>query len=29
MGNVFMKKSNDVFDVAKEFINKYKLKKGL
>ncbi len=26
MGNVFMKKSNDVFDVANKFINKFKLK---
>ena len=26
MGNVFMKKSNDVFDVANQFINKFKLK---
>ena len=27
MGNVFMKKSNDVFDTANQFINKFKLKK--
>ena len=27
MGNVFMKKSNDVFDIANQFINKFKLKK--
>ena len=27
MGNVFMKKSNDVFETSNEFINKYKLKK--
>ena len=27
MGNVFMKKSNDVFETAKEFINNFKLKK--
>ena len=27
MGNVFMKKSNDVFETANEFINKFKLKK--
>jgi metallophosphoesterase (TIGR00282 family) len=27
MGNVFMKKSNDVFEVAKNFLDKYKLKK--
>ncbi len=27
MGNVFMKKSNDVFDISKQFINKFKLKK--
>ena len=27
MGNVFMKKSNDVFETSKEFVNKYKLKK--
>ena len=27
MGNVFMKKSNDVFEVANQFINKFKLKK--
>ena len=27
MGNVFMKKSNDVFDIAIQFINKFKLKK--
>ena len=26
MGNVFMKKSDDVFEVAKKFINSYKLK---
>ena len=26
MGNVFMKKSNDVFDTANQFINKFKLK---
>ena len=27
IGNVFMKKSNDVFEVANQFINKFKLKK--
>ena len=27
MGNVFMKKSNNVFETSNEFINKYKLKK--
>ena len=27
MGNVFMKKCDDVFEAAKKFINKYKLKK--
>ena len=27
MGNVFMKKSNDVFDTANQFMNKFKLKK--
>ncbi len=27
MGNVFMKKCNDVFETSKEFMNKYKLKK--
>ena len=27
MGNVFMKKCNDVFEASSEFINKYKLKK--
>ena len=27
MGNVFMKKCDDVFEIAKKFINKYKLKK--
>ena len=27
MGNVFMKKCNDVFEESKKFINKYKLKK--
>ena len=27
MGNVFMKKSNDVFETAHQFINKFKLKK--
>ena len=27
MGNVFMKKSDDVFETSKKFINKYKLKK--
>ena len=26
MGNVFMKKSNDVFEIANEFLNKFKLK---
>tara|TARA_Y100001935_G_scaffold233519_1_gene216025 strand:- start:52 stop:855 length:804 start_codon:yes stop_codon:yes gene_type:complete len=27
MGNVFMKKSNDVFETTRQFLNKYKLKK--
>ena len=27
MGNVFMKKCNDVFEISKKFINNYKLKK--
>tara|TARA_B100000963_G_scaffold322337_1_gene306335 strand:- start:1082 stop:1873 length:792 start_codon:yes stop_codon:yes gene_type:complete len=27
MGNVFMKKSNDVFEIANQFLNKFKLKK--
>ncbi len=27
MGNVFMKKCDDVFEISKKFINKYKLKK--
>ena len=27
IGNVFMKKSNDVFEAANQFINKFKLKK--
>ncbi len=27
MGNVYMKKCDDVFEIAKKFINKYKLKK--
>ena len=27
MGNVFMKKCNDVFEISKQFIDKYKLKK--
>ena len=27
MGNVFMKKCNDVFEIASQFINKYKLKR--
>ena len=26
MGNVFMKKSNDVFEIANQFLNKFKLK---
>ena len=28
IGNVFMKKSNDVFEAANQFINKFKLKKN-
>ena len=27
MGNVFMKKCDDVFEISKKFIEKYKLKK--
>ena len=29
MGNVFMKKCDDVFETAKKFLKKYKLKRGL
>ena len=29
MGNIFMKKCNDVFETAKNFLNKYKIKKDM
>ena len=29
MGNVFMKKSDDVFQISKDFLNNYKLKKDI